>query len=142
MTTTEAPPVPHQTDENGAHSASDTFWLDLCRFGLPDAYTGEIDPHAERQRSVSHESKYADLPIFAGTPATFLDRAACRGLPPEMFFHSSRIVNRAAKAVCAGCPVRDECLEWALANNEEHGVFGGQGPKERKRILRERRNAA
>jgi WhiB family redox-sensing transcriptional regulator len=39
---------------------------------------------------------------------------------------------RAAKAICAGCPVRAECLQFALDNHEQHGIFGGKTPTERR----------
>lgn len=51
---------------------------------------------------------------------------------------------QAAKDVCNGvqgspCPVRDECLEWALVNNEGFGVWGGLSERERRRLRQERR---
>jgi len=41
-----------------------------------------------------------------------------------------------AKAICAGCPVRSSCLEYALAKPERYGVWGGMGERERERLLR------
>jgi WhiB family redox-sensing transcriptional regulator len=41
----------------------------------------------------------------------------------------------AAKAVCATCPVQSECLEFAIATNQEYGVWGGTSEEER-RVLR------
>jgi WhiB family redox-sensing transcriptional regulator len=38
-----------------------------------------------------------------------------------------------AKAVCAGCPVREQCLDYALTNRETHGIWGGMSYKERLR---------
>lgn len=40
----------------------------------------------------------------------------------------------AAKAVCAVCPVRSRCLEWALAIDEPEGILGGLSPHERRRL--------
>ena len=40
-----------------------------------------------------------------------------------------------------GCTVRSECLEYALAHQIEHGVWGGASERERRRILRRRRGA-
>src|SRR5690606_9161462 len=47
----------------------------------------------------------------------------------------------AAKAVCATCPVMSECLEYALAEQVQHGIWGGTTAEERTRIRRERTGA-
>lgn len=65
------------------------------------------------------------------------DRAACRDVHPELFFPVSEAVPggmqvRQAKAVCARCPVRQECFEYAIAAGVDHGVFGGATPNERR----------
>ncbi|MFO7291693.1 MAG: WhiB family transcriptional regulator [Actinomycetes bacterium] len=41
-----------------------------------------------------------------------------------------------AKAVCAGCPVADDCLTWAIETNQDDGVWGGHTPAERRAIRR------
>jgi WhiB family redox-sensing transcriptional regulator len=53
--------------------------------------------------------------------------AACREAAPELFFTDN---SDEAKAICADCPVRAECLSWALENTE-FGVWGGLGEDER-----------
>jgi len=67
---------------------------------------------------------------------------ACRGLPPDMFFHfdgergsSRRRRESAAKAVCATCPVLAECRSHALAVPELYGVWGGLGEEERANLI-------
>ena len=63
-------------------------------------------------------------------------RAACRSADPELFFPVSETglstaeITR-AKAVCARCEVRSECLAFALATRQTHGVWGGTSPGER-----------
>jgi WhiB family transcriptional regulator, redox-sensing transcriptional regulator len=69
-------------------------------------------------------------------------RAACRDEDPELFFPVSEAGPGArqteqAKAVCAGCPVRARCLEYALDNGLDYGIFGGTTETER-RMLRRR----
>lgn len=59
----------------------------------------------------------------------------------NLFFPSRGDSCVAAKEVCAGCPVRQECLEFALAEREVYGVWGGTSERERRRMRRER-NAA
>lgn len=69
-------------------------------------------------------------------------RAACTGLDTGIFFPASDAESGPAKAVCDGCPVRDQCLEWALATRQEDGVWGGLTDNERRRLRRRRRDAA
>jgi WhiB family redox-sensing transcriptional regulator len=59
-----------------------------------------------------------------------------------MFFPASDADAGDAKAVCANCPVREQCLEWALATRQEEGVWGGLTDNERRRLRRRRRDAA
>jgi WhiB family transcriptional regulator, redox-sensing transcriptional regulator len=67
-------------------------------------------------------------------------RGACSSADPELFFPMSSVgpsaeqLNR-AKMVCTRCPVRAECLEFALATHQVHGVWGGTSEDERRRIL-------
>ena len=63
----------------------------------------------------------------------------CRGVNPGDFFPSDGMGVEAAQVVCTGCPVKVECLEYALLNRIEHGVWGGASERERRRILRRRR---
>ncbi|GIU85530.1 MAG: hypothetical protein KatS3mg009_0045 [Acidimicrobiia bacterium] len=65
--------------------------------------------------------------------------AKCRGAAPAAFFPSDGLGVESAQRVCTTCPVRVECLEYALANRIEHGVWGGASERERRRILRRRR---
>lgn len=60
--------------------------------------------------------------------------AACRGLPPAWFFGESSTDVALARAVCADCPVRQQCLDAACDNHEQFGVFGGLTVKERRRV--------
>lgn len=67
------------------------------------------------------------------------DRAVCRGLYNLMF--PGRGENHdvtAAKALCAICPVRSECLEHAMAESEMVGIWGGLSERERRRLRAER----
>ncbi len=73
---------------------------------------------------------------------TWRYRGACRGLDPEIFYPISDEEAGTAKDVCATCTVSQQCLEFALANREREGVWGGATEKERRRILRQRRKTA
>jgi WhiB family transcriptional regulator, redox-sensing transcriptional regulator len=66
------------------------------------------------------------------------DYANCLGVDPDLFFPERGASTREAKEVCRGCVVRDECLEYALANGEKFGIWGGMSERERRRIRRQR----
>jgi WhiB family redox-sensing transcriptional regulator len=72
------------------------------------------------------------------------DDAACATVDYDVFFPPDDEANEAieAKAVCAVCPVRDECLEYALATNQTEGVWGGLDASERRRMRRRIRDRA
>lgn len=65
----------------------------------------------------------------------------CREVPPSVFFPNDGVGVDAARRICADCPVKGVCLEYALANHIDHGVWGGTSERERRRILRSRRGA-
>ena len=69
-------------------------------------------------------------------------RAACRGVEPDIFYPVSDEEAEEAKAICEECPVRQPCLEYAIANREKDGVWGGATERERRRIIRQRRKSA
>lgn len=73
------------------------------------------------------------------TGTEWTHQAACRDEDPELFFPISEVGPGArqveqAKAVCARCPVRMQCLEFALENGLADGIFGGMTGDERRRL--------
>ena len=65
--------------------------------------------------------------------------AACRDTDPDLFFPigtTGQAIEQidAAKAVCFTCEVRDACLEFALATNQESGVWGATSEDERRKL--------
>ncbi|MBA3758006.1 WhiB family transcriptional regulator [Candidatus Saccharibacteria bacterium] len=69
-----------------------------------------------------------------------MEQAYCKDLPPRIFFPSDITGVEIAKIICADCVVREECLEYALENKVDHGIWGGESERERRRILKRRRN--
>lgn len=69
---------------------------------------------------------------------TWQDAAACQYTDPEAFFPPKGGSTREAKQICAACPVIDECLQYALDNDERFGIYGGKSERERRRIKRSR----
>lgn len=82
-----------------------------------------------------------------GTATNWRSAGACLSADPDLFFPISstgpaeRQIAR-AKRICAGCPVRRECLEFALSSNQIHGIWGGTTADDRQRERRRQRRAA
>ena len=69
----------------------------------------------------------------------WMGRGNCRDEAPSVFFPTDGAGVEIARSLCAGCPVKSPCLEYALRNRIDHGVWGGTSERERRRILRRRR---
>jgi len=54
-----------------------------------------------------------------------MTRAACLDADPEVWFPIERAATGPALAICRDCPVQAECLDYALAHDARHGVWGG-----------------
>jgi WhiB family redox-sensing transcriptional regulator len=67
-----------------------------------------------------------------GPVGDWTDLANCVGVDAELMFPDRWTDPADAKAVCAGCEVREQCLAQALANGERYGVWGGLTPDERR----------
>ena len=82
------------------------------------------------------------LPFVAGGEEdSWRLNALCAETDPEAFFPEKGGSTREAKRVCVGCDVRAECLEFALANDERFGIWGGLSERERRRLRMMRRDA-
>ena len=64
------------------------------------------------------------------------DRARCRGVDPEQFFVRGSANARSAVKVCSRCTVKDQCLEYALTNEIDFGIWGGLTERQRRAHLR------
>lgn len=82
---------------------------------------------------------YLLAPTWEAPDPTWRTQAACRGCDPDLFHPRRGQDVRAAKAVCADCPVADTCLEWAMRNNMTVGVWGGTSERERRKLRAQRR---
>jgi WhiB family transcriptional regulator, redox-sensing transcriptional regulator len=77
--------------------------------------------------------------IFSGAddgPLAWQERALCAQTDPEAFFPEKGGSTREAKKVCTSCDVRSECLDYALANDERFGIWGGLSERERRKLKR------
>jgi WhiB family redox-sensing transcriptional regulator len=75
------------------------------------------------------------------TETAWMAGGNCRNHPPTVFFPSDGVGVDRARKICASCPVAEPCLEYALENRIDHGVWGGTSERERRRILKRRRIA-
>lgn len=69
----------------------------------------------------------------------WMKEARCRDLNPAIFFPSDGVGVEVARHYCAECPVSEACLQYALENHIDHGVWGGTSERQRRRIARNRR---
>lgn len=79
---------------------------------------------------------------FPSPIADWRDDAACRDADVELFFAHDDASIEAALSFCRTCPVRQECLEYALQAGERYGVWGGTTELERRQLARQRRRVA
>lgn len=66
-------------------------------------------------------------------------RAACRDEDPALFFPTDTHGVVVAQRICADCPVQGQCLEYAITNRQDAGVWGNTSERERRRIIKQRR---
>jgi WhiB family transcriptional regulator, redox-sensing transcriptional regulator len=72
----------------------------------------------------------------------FFDEAACKDADTSVFFPVSDTFAGDAKAICATCPVAEQCLEYAISSHQSDGVWGGLTAVERHRLVRRRQKVA
>ena len=84
-----------------------------------------------------HRTPAAPAPPLGG----WRYRAACRGADLDLFFPSRGQSAEPARRICAACPVREPCLDYALRHGITHGIWGGLAERDR-RALRTRRTGA
>lgn len=83
---------------------------------------------------------------MAQATETWQNQAACRGPQATVFFPPSHVERKdeklaresRAKAICAECHVRLDCLDYAIRIREPHGIWGGLNENERKQLLERR----
>jgi WhiB family transcriptional regulator, redox-sensing transcriptional regulator len=71
-------------------------------------------------------------------PGSWRDRAACRDVVTaeyDPFFADTKIEQLEAIAICAACPVRDDCLTFAVRTGQQYGIWGGQPQQMVRRLI-------
>lgn len=69
----------------------------------------------------------------------WMDDANCLTASPDVFFpvKGDAATAKAALTVCGACVVRESCLEYALVNRYDEGIFGGLTPNGRRKLIRQ-----
>jgi WhiB family redox-sensing transcriptional regulator len=77
-----------------------------------------------------------DLPAAQGD---WVDSAVCAQTDPNLFYPEGKgFTGAKAKEVCRTCPVRIQCLDWALEHDERYGVWGGMTADQRAQLKKGR----
>lgn len=92
--------------------------------------------HAEHahQGSSKRRPRTAEEQLFDAVERQWHEYGLCLETDPEAFYPDKGGSTREAKMVCQACPVKDECLEYALLNDERYGIWGGLSDRERRRL--------
>lgn len=83
---------------------------------------------------------YTDEARIPNPPGTWIEHAACRNHDPNLFFPADGgwHIAKQAIAICNECPVRTDCLTYALEENQQYGIWGGTSYKQRQTLRRQR----
>jgi WhiB family redox-sensing transcriptional regulator len=152
-------PSPSELDDHMAEEHPDFHWEPRS---VEDSLLGAT--HRRRHLSPRYPPDYKAVPLPASSPKQsggmesvsrshptrgnnepWIDRAACAGLDPDLFFgfesetkEERKAREAKAKGICDGCPVAADCLEFALATRQKYGIWGGLDDSERASELRRR----
>jgi WhiB family redox-sensing transcriptional regulator len=116
---------------------------------VPEDQVEDVLGRITQQLAEEHVEGEPSEPTRDHPPKKGMDwrhRARCRDADPELFFPvgttgPAEAQVQAAKAICALCPVRDECLQWALDTAQDAGVWGGLSEEERRALRRIQRQS-
>lgn len=73
-------------------------------------------------------------PVEDENPLAWQTDSLCAQTDPEAFFPEKGGSTRDAKKICGSCEVRNQCLEYALENDERFGIWGGLSERERRKL--------
>lgn len=85
------------------------------------------------ERSIDQTGRQLFL-VTKKQPTDWRERSLCAQTDPEAFHPEKGGSTREAKKVCQNCEVREECLQWALDNDERYGIWGGMSERERRKL--------
>ena len=98
----------------------------------------ESEPTPDLKRSLGERTVNHVVPppllVIEEKPRDWRERSLCAQTDPEAFHPEKGGSTREAKKVCLNCEVREECLQWALDNDERYGIWGGMSERERRKL--------
>lgn len=104
---------------------------------LPNRNRGHGIDHALHVDTPSGQPRHP-LEGIAAAPAWMDGRELCSQADPEVFHPEKGASVAEAKAICARCPLKEPCLEWAIETNQRFGVWGSASERERRQIRADR----
>jgi WhiB family transcriptional regulator, redox-sensing transcriptional regulator len=116
--------------------AGGTSWPHAAGMPVPEISDRAEDAAGAKSALTLVEDDFDAMFLAPTDTPQWQDRALCAQTDPEAFFPEKGGSTREAKRICLGCEVRDECLEYALANDERFGIWGGLSERERRRLKR------
>lgn len=121
-----------------AYLAAHDAIADITQDAVTDATVTALHPGATPEPDVEPVDLWQTLPGFGDTAddgqLAWQADALCAQTDPEAFFPEKGGSTRDAKKVCGSCPVKQQCLEYALSNDERFGIWGGMSERERRRL--------
>lgn len=96
-----------------------------------------MDVDAGKERQVTALAELDARLAIDVDEATWMVQARCLDADPEAFFPRKGGSTKEAKRICAACPVREECLEFSVENEERFGIWGGMSERERRRLRKQ-----
>ena len=88
--------------------------------------------------SLPSNTRWTGISQWFPERAAWMAEGECNGLDPALFYPDQGGDAATPKRICSTCPVRVQCLEYALLTNERHGIWGGVSERERRRMRAER----
>lgn len=64
----------------------------------------------------------------------WMELASCKGQDPEQFFPRSATQSAAARRICSTCPVQVDCMQYAIENDIDFGIWGGEAHTARETV--------
>ncbi len=119
--------------------------------GLSEQADDHVPLEEGAQKVLEHEAASAEAAVLQRLRDLLGDTSVrreiviefgrCGSADPEVFFPERGGSTKEAKRICAECPVRTDCLELAIDNDERFGVWGGYSERERRKLKQQRRSA-
>lgn len=106
----------------------------------------EMPEWVPRADTIGRDRWTDDDRLYLPQRPAWQQKAACRGMGPDLFFTERGASTNPAKEICAACPVRVECLEYGMSmqgrGGYDFGIWGGASARERRRERRVRKGRA